>query len=134
MHRRFAEPQQNTHRDMLSAWRCEDMDKIKESGKNMAEFTAQDLNALREDISDLKGAVKELVRGFELQARLEERQKNTRDDLDRAFNDLRSVIARVSAIELAASARKTSADWLDKGIWGALVVLGLYLAKKVGLT
>ncbi len=100
----------------------------------MAEFTAQDLNALREDITELKMSVKDLVRGFELQARLEERQNNTREDLDRAFTELRSVVARLTAIELAASARKTSADWLDKGIWGALVVLGLYLAKKAGLT
>ncbi len=99
----------------------------------MAEFTAADLAALREDIADLRKDVKAMTAALERLARLEEKHANARQDIDSAFNDIRDLKKTVSALELAHSARKSTNALLDKGIYAALGALGIFVLKKLGV-
>lgn len=99
----------------------------------MGDFTAHDFHTLSGDIAELKSAVREVVKALELLARLEERQDNARSEVDRAFGDIRDLKARICAIEIAQSARKTTNDWIDKGIYATLGCVGFFLLKKAGL-
>ncbi len=61
------------------------------------------------------------------------RKNSVRDDVDRAHGIIRELVGRLSAVELAASARKTTGDWIDRALYGALCLLALFVAKKLGL-
>lgn len=106
----------------------------------MAEFSQQDLTSLREDIGELKTAFKDVAKALERLARLEERHISARDEIERSFLELakldtRLVISegRISILEKEMPALRKQSHWIDKGIYGLMGMIIVYVLKKSGV-
>lgn len=89
--------------------------------------------ALRDDIRDMKDALKALADSMSRLAVVEERHSQTANGLERAFEVLKSLEARVSALELATVNNNRTSHWVDKAAIAALAALGTFAAAKLGL-
>jgi len=99
----------------------------------MTEISAQEWASLREDIGELKDAMKEMAKAMERLARLEERDIERRSSIDRAFSEITKLEARVVALEQQAPASNRTNAWIDKFLWAVLGVCGMFIAKKLGM-
>lgn len=92
------------------------------------------LQALHEDVSEMRGALKELTTAITKLALIEERQANTQAAQDRAFTAISNVEKRLAEIEriipsdlgerLAALERKSPInDLSNKWVFGAIVAI-----------
>ena len=87
------------------------------------------IDAITNDMSDLKSTMKELVTAVGRLAVVEERQTSTNDSMGRAFKQLDTLSAKVSALELAQPIQKQSSDLVQKAVgYVVAVVLGAIVA------
>jgi hypothetical protein len=91
------------------------------------------LDALHEDITDIKLVLKELTVAINRLAIVEERQSQAADALERAFTALEKVEIRVTNLEMVSVNSKQTNDWVGKVIWAGLAVLVIFILRKVGL-
>lgn len=91
------------------------------------------LDALHEDITDIKLVLKELTVAINRLAIVEERQSQAAEALERAFTALEKVEIRVTNLEMVSVNSKQTNDWVGKAIWAALAVLVIFILRKVGL-
>ena len=94
---------------------------------------AQRVEAMHEDFNEMQLVLRELTAAITKLALVEERQSQQSAALDRAFKVLERLEARTALLELAAPDHKRAAAWMDRGAFAALGVLGMYVAKKLGL-
>lgn len=91
------------------------------------------LQVLHEDVGEMKSVLKDLTAAITKLALIEERQTQAAAAQERAFGVLAKLEERVSNLEAYAPANKRVSVWLDRATWAALGLLGMYIAKKVGL-
>lgn len=91
------------------------------------------LDALHEDITDIKLVLKELTVAINRLAIVEERQSQAADALERAFTALERVENRVTNLEMVSVNSKQTNDWAGKAVWAGLAVLVIFVLRKVGL-
>lgn len=98
------------------------------------------INALSEDMGDMKSALKDMAAAFSKLALVEERQAYTNEALGRAFKAqekleerLRGIETRLSNIERDMPMQKQTSGWVMSGVWAAAGLTVLFVAKKAGL-
>lgn len=106
----------------------------------MAEVSAIEIISLREDISQLRGAMDRVAGALERLARLEERHNNSASAIQRGFEEITKVNVRVDAqdarikvLEVAQPTTKKYTKWMDNALYGAAVVVIMVILKKAGL-
>lgn len=92
-----------------------------------------DLRAVREDASEIKGAMSKVADALERLARLEERQSTVTCAIDRAFGAISKIEGRVSELERAQPVQKLTTGWVTSGVWAAGGMLAMLVLKKVGV-
>ena len=113
-----------------------------------ADVLAHRLDALHQDVGEVKAALRDLATAVTRLAVVEERQQQSAAALDRAFGALERIEARISALEhqtpqrlsdrLAsleqqAPAATRTAAWVDRAVWAAAAAGAMYVAKSAGL-
>lgn len=94
---------------------------------------AAKLEALHEDVIEVKGALQELSEAITKLALVEERQSQTAASLERAFVALEKIETRVTAIERMQPDQRRTAKWMDRAVVAMVATLAAIFAKKVGL-
>lgn len=92
-----------------------------------------ELRAMREDLSEIKGAVSKVADALERLARLEERHSTVAASLERAFSAISKVESRLRELEQASPIQKLASGWVTNGVWAAGGMLAMMLLKKVGV-
>lgn len=95
--------------------------------------TETKLDALHEDITDIKLVLKELTVAINRLALVEERQTQTAAALERVFVVLEKVEMRVTSLEMVAVSSKQTNKWVELAVWAAVVVVAAFVARGVGL-
>ena len=113
-----------------------------------ADLLAHRLNALHEDVGDIKAALRDLTTAVTRLAVVEERQQQAAAAQERGFRALERVEQRVStlehqmpdradqrlaALEQQAPAVNRTAAWVDRAVWAAAAAAVMYVAKSAGL-
>lgn len=105
-----------------------------------AEMLALRLESLHSDVGEIKGAMRELTDAITKLALVEERQMHANAAIDRAFKAVSKIDERVERIEgriveieKALPGLDRNALWVERGVWAALGLLGMYIAKATGL-
>ena len=92
-------------------------------------FINSRLDALHNDIHDMRQAMRDLSAAITKLALVEERLVQTSASIDRAFKFSEKISERVSVLE------KTGVDslrinrWVDRVVWGVMAAMGVYLLK-----
>lgn len=92
-----------------------------------------ELRAMREDLSEIKGAVSKVADALERLARLEERHSTVAGALERAFCSITKIEQRLSTIEIAQPVQKLTSGWVTNGVWAAAGMLAMFVLKNVGV-
>lgn len=100
---------------------------------SMVAVIAVKLDALHGDMNDMKSTLKGLADAIIKLALVEERQGEFAKAQERAFELLDRMDRRVDVLELASPASTRVANWFDKALWAAVVIVGVFLFKKAGL-
>ena len=111
---------------------------------SLIEVVATRLDALHEDMQDLKTSQREMTSAFQkllvIEERLEERQTAASASLERAFvaldktsNDVYAVEKRVDSLERDAPMQKQTSNWVVSAVWGAAILAVTIIAKKIGI-
>jgi uncharacterized protein YoxC len=91
------------------------------------------LDMLHSDVDGIHDALKELTASVNRLAVVEERLGNTNQALERAFIALEKLGKRMTALEEMAASAKNTSQWVDRAIYGALGLLGMYAANHIGM-
>lgn len=92
------------------------------------------LEVLHNDVSEIKDALKTLSDAITKLALVEERQTETTKALERCFKGLEKLEVRVAAVERVTVNASRTSQWVDKVVLGAVILVMLFVAKKVGLS
>lgn len=106
----------------------------------MAEYIGPDrrssdarFSSLSEDLREVKSTLKELTAAVNRLAVIEERQVTDRASLDRAFGAIKDQEIRIKCLEAGQVTNKQVGHWVLSAVWAAVGVVGLVVARKVGL-
>ena len=99
----------------------------------LIEVIAVRLDNLHADVSGMQEVLKELATAVTKLAVIEERQQQAAQSLERAFKALEKVKVRLGTIEKSQPLQQQSSDWVTKGVWAVIGLVGMYVAKKMGL-
>lgn len=91
-----------------------------------------EMRAMREDVSEIKGAVSKVADALERLARLEERHSTVASALERAFGAIFKIEARLRELEQAAPVQKLTSGWVTNGVWAAAGMVAMLILKKTG--
>jgi sugar phosphate isomerase/epimerase len=91
------------------------------------------LDAMAEDVSDMKASMKKLAEGLNRLTLLEERVKHSDTAVERAFANAEKLQARVAVLEQAQVTSKQTSEWVGKAMWAAAAAAAVFVAKKAGL-
>ena len=97
------------------------------------EVLYQRLATLHEDVSEMKGVLKELPRAVNKLALVEQQQAQMTQAMERAFVAIEKIEARVSEIERGLPEVTRTSVWVDRAVWGALAAALTVVLKKIGL-
>lgn len=107
---------------------------------SLIEVVATRLDALHEDMQDLKTSQREMTSAFQKLLVIEERQTAASASLERAFvaldktsNDVYAVEKRVDSLERDAPMQKQTSNWVVSAVWGAAILAVTIIAKKIGI-
>lgn len=92
------------------------------------------LGALHEYVGEIKIALGKLSDAITKLALVEQQQTQTALALERAFTALDKLEKRVDTLERKSPTHDRAARWVDQAVLGAVIVILLFVAKKVGLT
>lgn len=92
-----------------------------------------ELRAMREDVSEIKGAVSKVADALERLARLEERHSTVAGALERAFVAISKIEGRLRELEQSQPVQKLTTGWVTNGVWAACGMLAMLVLKKVGV-
>ena len=91
------------------------------------------LDALHGDVGEIKTALGRLSDAITKLALVEQQQNQTALALERAFKALDKLESRVSVLENKSPTSERTVRWVDQAVLGAIVLVLLFVAKKVGL-
>ena len=95
------------------------------------------LEALHNDVSEVKTALNKLSEAITKLALVEERQVQTAEALERAFKAIGKIEDRLSTLEQKQAAQTPKytevAKWVDRGLVGLAGAGAVMLAKSAGL-
>ena len=91
------------------------------------------LEALHQDVGEIKSAMNNLSAAITKLALVEERQAVTNQALERAFNAINAVEKRVSDLEKADAHNKRTNKYVDSVVWALCAASMMFVAAKVGL-
>lgn len=97
-------------------------------------------NQLRGDVSEIKTSMKDVAQALTKLALVEERQAQSSAAMERAFATISkvdtkvdAVVNRVTQLEKNELNQARIAQWVDRAVWGAVGLLAMYAAAKIGL-
>ena len=96
------------------------------------EIIAARLQTLHEDVGDMKGVLRELTRAVTTLAVVEERQAQTAQSLDRVFNAVAKIEARLAQLEIASPLSKQSVEWVNRAMLFGVGATAMYVLKRAG--
>lgn len=91
------------------------------------------LDTVNAVVDDMKSTLKELANAVTKLTLIEERQINTAAALERAFQTLDKMDARVNSLEQHVPANKRISVWFDRATWAGMGLLVMLVIKKSGL-
>lgn len=91
------------------------------------------LETLHDDVGEIKDALRVLSDAITKLALVEERQVQTSQALERAFQAIERIDGRVDNLEQVAVNSKRTSDWIDRAVWAVAAAGAVYAAKAVGL-
>lgn len=91
------------------------------------------LEVLHNDVSDMRGVLKDLTSAITKLALIEERQAHAAAAQERAFRALENVEKRVADIEKRLPTQDRTAKYVEMFLVALAVTALLYVAKNVGL-
>lgn len=89
------------------------------------------LSALEGSVGEIRQAVKSIDASLQVLARLEQRHAETRDGLERAFEELKDHETRVRDIETEMPTTKLIRGWIITAVIGTLGIVGATAMKLV---
>ena len=99
---------------------------------------AHRVRILEEAIQDIRGSLKGINESLTTLTRLEERHRESKDAIARAFQrieqgekDLAEFGRRIAAVELALPVLKLTSHWVKAGVGGILALVGAAVWKLV---
>ena len=100
---------------------------------SLIQVIAVRLDNLHADVSGMRDVLKELATAVTKLAIIEERQGQAAQALERAFKVLEKVETRLDSLEKSQPMQQQTTDWVKAGVWGAVCLVGYFIAKKAGL-
>ncbi len=101
------------------------------------EGVLEKITSLKEDVSELKDSTKESMKEISLAISklvlIEERQSNTNEAFNRLLKQLDVLDDRIKVLEKAEPLYKLVAKWVLTAVWGAVVLIAVFVGKFVGL-
>ena len=91
------------------------------------------LDALQEDISEIKAATRKMAEALERLARLEERQATVSSSIDRLFGSLGKVQERLGRLEAAQPVQRMTSTWVMDSAKFIAGAVAMFLLKKAGV-
>ena len=88
---------------------------------------ATKLQSLHTDVSDIKGALKELTLAINKLAIIEERQTTISGSIERAFSAITRIEDRISIIEREAPNNQRIGAWVDRAVFAILGVAVMFI-------
>lgn len=98
-----------------------------------ADVIKAEVQALRDDVGEIKGLMQKVADALERLARLEERHATVSSALERAFSSISKIEARVRTLELAQPVQKLTSGWVTNGVWAAAGMAAMFLLKHGGV-
>lgn len=92
-----------------------------------------EIQAIREDIAEIKEAWKKVAEALERLARLEERHYTQASALERAFAAISAQDKRLRALEQAQPVQSLTSGWVINSAWAGLGMMVMLILKKVGV-
>lgn len=97
------------------------------------ELLSERLENLGEDVSEIKQSMAKVSEAVVALARIEERQAQTSQAMDRAFDAIAKLEIRMLNLEKTNSDARRVANWIDRAVIGIVLVVGLYVFRHVGV-
>ena len=105
---------------------------------------AGQIQALTRDMGEMRDAMKDVAKAMNRLALAEERIAQVNEALGRAFKQIDAVndklakfdpelSGRVMKLELNQPLQKQTQTWVQNAVWAAVVLVGMFAAKKLGL-
>lgn len=91
------------------------------------------LNAVRDDIRDIKDTLKSLANSMIKLALVEERQLQTAAAQERLFAALAAFEMRVAKLEITTANSSRTSKLIDSAMVGIVVFVSIFIAHKTGL-
>ncbi|NYT62370.1 hypothetical protein H0A66_08605 [Alcaligenaceae bacterium] len=90
-----------------------------------------EIGFIRRNLEEVHSAMTKIAAALERLTRLEERHAHTATALDRAFNAISKLEARVAAMERHQPMQKLTTNWVINGVWAAVGVVGAIAINKL---
>ena len=94
----------------------------------------QRVEMMHSDFSAMQGVLEKLTDAINGLALVEQRQSQFSEALERAFRLMEKLETRIAALESKAPDITRTSVWVDRLVVGVLVVVAMFVAKKVGLS
>lgn len=89
------------------------------------------IHTLHEDVSEIKGTLKDLTTAITKLALVEERLANTTAAQERAFGAISKIEARLSALETKVPVTDNATKWVDRGVTALVAAAAMFIWDKV---
>jgi len=91
------------------------------------------LEALHNDVGDVKAALHKLSDAITKLALVEQQQSQTVSALERAFKAISKIEERVSSLESIRPKSEDANKWIDRALTGLIVIAVGLILEKIGL-
>lgn len=91
------------------------------------------VNTLESSVNEIRTAVKSIDSSLQTLARIEQHHQDTRDGLERAFNEITDHETRIRLVETEMPTVKQARTWTFSAVAGVVVIVGtavVYLVVK----
>lgn len=92
-----------------------------------------ELRGMRQDVSEIRGAMAKVADALERLARLEERHSTVSGALERLFVAVGKIEVRLREIEQSQPVQKLMSGWVANSVWAAAGMAVMLVLKKVGV-
>jgi CII-binding regulator of phage lambda lysogenization HflD len=107
-------------------------DGLERRGGTLEVFAVR-LEAIHNDLNDLRAVTRDLVKAISKLALVEDRQKQDRQSMDAVRKDIESLGRRVVALEIKSPGVARVASWIDRAVLAVVGLVLLMVAKHVGV-
>lgn len=97
------------------------------------EVIKAELRGMRQDVSEIRGAMAKVADALERLARLEERHSTVSGALERLFVAVGKIESRLREIEQSQPVQKLMSGWVANSVWAGAGMAVMLVLKKVGV-